>query len=183
LGILLARSKAWLFDCSADDMICAALLEERDAEIALSPGFWWGTSLLPRAPITVEDIHNMTPISYPEVYRAPLTGERLKNIMEDVADNLFHPDPYYQQGGDMIRCGGVGYSIDPRKPIGRRISDMVILKTGKPIEASRDYMVASWGCTGDAVEGPPVCDLVERYVARKKVVIASPASAVSVVNK
>lgn len=96
------------FDCSADDMICAALLEKRDAEIALSPGFWWGTSLLPGAPITIEDIHNMTSIAYPEVCRTPMTGERLTIVLEDVADNLFHPDPYYQQGGDMIRCGGVG---------------------------------------------------------------------------
>ena len=171
------------FDCSVDDMICAALLEERDAEIALSPGFWWGTSLLPGAPITVEDIHNMTSIAYPEVCRAPMTGERLKAILEDVADNLFHADPYYQQGGDMIRCGGVGYRIDPGKPIGQRITDMTLLKSGQRIEASREYTVASWACTADAVEGPPIWDLVESYIARKKVVSASPASAISGVDR
>ena len=166
------------FDCSVDDMICAALLEERDAEIALSPGFWWGTSLLPGAPITVEDIHNMTSIAYPEVCRAPMTGERLKAILEDVADNLFHADPYYQQGGDMIRCGGIGYRIDPSRPYGQRIADMTLLKDGKRIEAPREYAVASWACTADAVEGPPIWDLMERYVTRKKVVSTAPASVI-----
>ncbi|MET4492140.1 thiosulfohydrolase SoxB [Bradyrhizobium sp. LA7.1] len=167
------------FDCSVDDMICAALLEERDAEIALSPGFWWGTSLLPGAPITVEDIHNMTSIAYPEVCRAPMSGERLKAILEDVADNLFHADPYYQQGGDMIRCGGVGYTINPRKPIGQRVTDMMHLKNGRRIESDKEYIVASWACAADAVEGPPIWDLVERYIARKKVIRAAPPSATS----
>ncbi len=106
------------FDGTFDDLICAALIEERDAEIALSPGFRWGTSVLPGAPITVEDIHNATAITYPNVYRMTMTGARLKEILEDVADNLFNPDPYYQQGGDMVRCGGLGYTIDPAKPPG-----------------------------------------------------------------
>ena len=105
-----------------DDLICAAIMEERDAEIALSPGFRWGTSVLPGAPITVEDIHNATAITYPQVYRMTMTGARLKEILEDVADNLFNPDPYYQQGGDMVRCGGLGYTIDIGKPMGSRIS-------------------------------------------------------------
>jgi S-sulfosulfanyl-L-cysteine sulfohydrolase len=166
------------FDCSVDDLICSALIEERDAEIALSPGFWWGTSLLPGASITIEDIHNMTSIAFPEVCRSPMTGERLKAVLEDVADNLFNPDPYYQQGGDMIRCGGVGYTIDPRKPYGQRIADMTLLKGGQRIEAAREYVVASWACGADTVEGPPIWDLVERYVARKKVVSAAPASAI-----
>src|SRR5262249_16077623 len=94
------------FNGTFDDLICAAMMEERDAEIALPPGFRWGTSVLPGAPITVEDIHNATAITYPQVYRMTMTGERLKEILEDVADNLFNPDPYYQQGGDMVRCGG-----------------------------------------------------------------------------
>src|SRR5664280_2844067 len=92
------------FNGSFDDVICAALLKERDAEIALSPGFRWGTSVLPGQPITMEDIHNATAITYPQVYRMSMTGERLKEVLEDVADNLFNPDPYYQQGGDMVRC-------------------------------------------------------------------------------
>ena len=100
------------FNGTFDDLICAALLKERDAEIALSPGFRWGTSVLPGQAITMEDIHNATAITYPQVYRLPMTGARLKEVLEDVADNLFNPDPYYQQGGDMVRCGGLGYAID-----------------------------------------------------------------------
>ena len=92
----------------------------------------------------MEDIHNATAITYPQVYRLPMTGERLKAVLEDVADNLFNPDPYYQQGGDMVRCGGLGYSIDVSKPIGQRISNMTHLKTGKAIEAKREYAVAGW---------------------------------------
>ena len=107
------------FNGTFDDLICAALLKERDAEIALSPGFRWGTSVLPGQPITVEDIHNATAITYPQVYRRPMTGEQLKAVLEDVADNLFNPDPYYQQGGDMVRCGGLGYAIDIVKADGR----------------------------------------------------------------
>jgi sulfur-oxidizing protein SoxB len=112
------------FNGTFDDLICGALLKERDAEIALSPGFRWGTSVLPGQSITVEDIHNATAITYPQVDRTSMTGERLKEVLEDVADNLFNPDPYYQQGGDMVRCGGLGYSIDVSKPIGQRISAM-----------------------------------------------------------
>lgn len=166
------------FDCSADDMICAALLEERDAEIALSPGFWWGSSLLPGAPITVEDIHNMTSIAYPEVCRAAMSGERLKAILEDVADNLFHADPNYQLGGGMIRCGGVGYAIDPRKPTGQRITQMTLLKGGRRIAPDKEYIVASWACAADVVEGPPIWDLVECYIARKKIIRAVPTSVI-----
>src|SRR5439155_1108872 len=127
-----------------DDLICDALIAERDAEIALSPGFRWGTSVLPGAAITVEDIHNATAITYPQVYRMTMTGARLKEILEDVADNLFNPDPYYQQGGDMVRCGGVGYAVDIGKPMGSRISGLTHLKSGKPIDAGRDYTVAGW---------------------------------------
>jgi S-sulfosulfanyl-L-cysteine sulfohydrolase len=166
------------FDCSVDDLICIALIEERDAEIGLSPGFWWGTSLLPGSPITVEDIHNVTSITYPEVCRSAISGQRLKDILEDVADNLFNPDPYYQQGGDMIRCGGVGFTIDARNPAGRRIADMRLLKNGKPIEADKDYMVASWACASDTAEGPPIWDLLQAYIARKGTVSSAPASVI-----
>jgi sulfur-oxidizing protein SoxB len=168
------------FNGTFDDVICAALLKERDAEIALSPGFRWGTSVLPGASITVEDIHNATAITYPQVYRLPMTGERLKEVLEDVADNLFNPDPYYQQGGDMVRCGGLGYAIDVSKPIGSRISAMTHLKSGKPIDPKKEYVVAGWASVNEGTQGPPVWDLVERYVAAEKTVRVTPNSSVKI---
>lgn len=168
------------FNGTFDDLICAALLKERDAEIVLSPGFRWGTSVLPGSPITMEDIHNATAITYPQVYRLPMTGERLKDILEDVADNLFNPDPYYQQGGDMVRCGGLGYSIDVSKPIGQRISGMTHLKTGKAIEPAKEYTVAGWASVNEGTEGPPVWDLVEKYVAAEKTVRIVPNTSVKI---
>ena len=168
------------FNGSFDDVICAALLKERDAEIALSPGFRWGTSVLPGQPITVEDIHNATAITYPQVYRMPMSGARLKEVLEDVADNLFNPDPYYQQGGDMVRCGGLGYAIDVSKPIGSRISAMTHLKSGKPIEPNKDYTVAGWASVNEGTQGPPVWELVERYVAAEKTVRVAPNSSVKI---
>ncbi len=106
------------FSGSFDDLICAALMQERDAEFALSAGFWWGTSVLPGSPITVEDVHNVTSITFSQVCRTSLSGGRLKEVLEGAADNLVHPDPYYRQGGDTIRCGGIGYTIDVGKPVG-----------------------------------------------------------------
>ena len=176
-GLLYRRGT---FNGPFDDLICAALLKERDAEIVLSPGFRWGTSVLPGAPITMEDIHNATAITYPQVYRMPMTGERLKDILEDVADNLFNPDPYYQQGGDMVRCGGLGYSIDVSKPIGQRISGMTHLKTGKPIEPAKEYTVAGWASVNEGTEGPPVWDLVEKYIAAEKTVRIAPNTSVKI---
>ncbi|MFN3659340.1 MAG: thiosulfohydrolase SoxB [Pseudolabrys sp.] len=168
------------FNGTFDDLICDAILKERDAEIALSPGFRWGTSVLPGQAITVEDIHNATAITYPQVYRMGMTGERLKEVLEDVADNLFNPDPYYQQGGDMVRCGGLGYSIDVSKPIGSRISGMTHLKTGQPIDPKKEYVVAGWASVNEGTQGPPVWELVERYVAAQKTVRVTPNSAVKV---
>ena len=168
------------FNGTFDDVICAALLKERDAEIALSPGFRWGTSVLPGQPITVEDIHNATAITYPQVYRMSMSGERLKEVLEDVADNLFNPDPYYQQGGDMVRCGGLGYAIDVSKPIGQRISAMTQLKSGKPIDPKKEYVVAGWASVNEGTQGPPVWDLVERYVAAEKTVRVAPNSSVKI---
>jgi len=168
------------FNGTFDDMICAALLRERDAEIALSPGFRWGTSVLPGQPITMEDIHNATAITYPQVYRMGMTGQRLKEILEDVADNLFNPDPYYQQGGDMVRTGGLGYTIDVLKPIGSRISGMTHLKSGQPIDADKEYTVAGWASVNEGTEGPPVWDLVERYVAAEKTVRVTPNTSVKI---
>jgi sulfur-oxidizing protein SoxB len=158
------------FNGTFDDLICQALLEERDAEIALSPGFRWGASLLPGQAITVDDLYSQTAITYPNVYRTEFTGAFLKEVLEDVADNLFNPDPYYQQGGDMVRVGGLSYTIDVGKPIGQRISDMVHLKSGAPIEADRSYVVAGWASVNEGTEGPPVYDLVARHIENKKVV-------------
>jgi sulfur-oxidizing protein SoxB len=163
-----------------DDLICDALREERDAEIALSPGFRWGTSVPPDSDLTVEDIHNVTAITYPQVYRQAMTGARLKEILEDVADNLFNPDPYYQQGGDMVRCGGLGYTIDPGGPVGGRISDLTVLRTGRTVDPGGTYTVAGWASVNEGTEGPPAWELVERYVARKQTVRIEPSTAVKI---
>jgi S-sulfosulfanyl-L-cysteine sulfohydrolase len=170
------------FNGTVDDLICAAILAERDAEIALSPGFRWGTTLLPGKPITVEDIQNATAMTYPQVYRTTTSGERLKAILEDIADNLFNPDPYYQQGGDMVRCGGLAYRIDVTQSIGQRISDLTQYPSGRPIEPNKDYIVAGWASVTENVEGPPVWDLVERYVTRVQNVRIEPNNSVKVVG-
>jgi S-sulfosulfanyl-L-cysteine sulfohydrolase len=158
------------FNGTLDDLICDAILAERDAEIALSPGFRWGNSLLPGQEITREDIYNATAITYPATYRVPMSGARLKEILEDVADNLFNPDPYYQQGGDMVRVGGVSFTIDIGKPMGSRISDLTLLKDGNPIEPSKDYVVAGWASVNEGTEGPPIWDVVISHVGKKKAV-------------
>ncbi|MFG1392055.1 thiosulfohydrolase SoxB [Xanthobacter agilis] len=168
------------FNGTFDDMICDALLKERDAEIALSPGFRWGGTLLPGDPITFEAIANATAITYPACYRTTMTGRQLKDVLEDVADNIFHPDPYFQGGGDMVRVGGVGYAIDVSKGVGQRISGLTFLKTGKPVEADKSYTVAGWASVAQNVEGPPIWDVVERYVADTKTVTITPNSAVKV---
>ncbi|MEZ5801306.1 MAG: thiosulfohydrolase SoxB [Nitratireductor sp.] len=155
------------FNGTFDDMICDALLEVREADIALSPGFRWGTSLLPGQDITVEDLFNATAMTYPAAYRSEMTGQTIHEIMEDVADNLFNADPYYQQGGDMVRVGGMGYSIDVGKPMGSRISDMTVLKTGEAIDPAKTYVVAGWASVNEGTEGPPIWDVVEEYVTAK----------------
>ncbi len=155
------------FNGTFDDLICQAMLEERDAEIALSPGFRWGASLLPGQEITVGDVHHHTSITYPNVYRNEFTGEFLKVILEDVADNLFNIDPYYQQGGDMVRVGGLGYTIDVDKPIGSRISNMTLLKDGSPIDPSRNYVTAGWASVNEGTEGPAAYDLVAAHIEKK----------------
>jgi sulfur-oxidizing protein SoxB len=165
-----------------DDLICDAILAERDAEIALSPGFRWGTSLPAGSDITVEDIHNATAMTYPQVYRQAMTGARLKDVLEDVADNLFNPDPYYQQGGDMVRTGGLGYRLDAGKPIGSRVSEMTHLKSGKPIDPAKEYTVAGWASVAENTEGPPVWDLVEKHVAGLKTVKMAPSTTVKLVG-
>ncbi len=165
-----------------DDLICDALLSERDAEIALSPGFRWGASLLPGQDITVDDVYNMTAITYPNAYRNSMSGQTLKTVLEDVADNLFNKDPYYQQGGDMVRVGGLGYRINPNAEIGKRISDMTLLKTGQAIEAGKEYTVAGWASVNENVEGPAIYDVVSDYVSRQKTVSVAPHDAVKLVS-
>ena len=170
------------FNGTFDDLICDALLAERDAEIALSPGFRWGASLLPGQDITVDDIYNMTAITYPDAYRSEMTGQLIKDILEDVADNLFNPDPYYQQGGDMVRVGGMGYRIDPSKEIGSRISEMTVLKTGQKVDPQASYVVSGWASVNEGTEGPPVYDLVTNYVASQGTVSVAPNDSVKIVG-
>ncbi len=185
LNRVLGRTESLLyrrgnFNGTFDDLICNALMAERDAQIALSPGFRWGATLLPGQEITVDDVYNMTAITYPNVYRNEMSGKLLKDVLEDVADNLFNPDPYYQQGGDMVRVGGMGYRIDPLKPIGQRISDMVLLETGEPIDPAKTYTVAGWASVNEGTQGPPVYDLVSDYLMREKVVNIRPNDHVKV---
>ncbi len=169
LGAVLGRTEGLLyrrgnFNGTWDDLICDALLSERDAEIALSPGFRWGTSLPAGRDITVEDLHNACAMSYPAAYRTTMSGAMLKTVLEDVADNLFNADPYYQQGGDMVRVGCMGFAIDPAQTMGSRISDMVVLKTETPVEAARDYVVAGWASVNEGTEGPPIWDVVSDHL-------------------
>jgi sulfur-oxidizing protein SoxB len=168
------------FNGTWDDLICDALLSQRDAEIALSPGFRWGTSLVPGAPITREDLFTQTAITYPEAYRTEMTGEFLHVVLEDVADNLFNPDPYYQQGGDMVRVGGLGYSIDVAQPQGSRISDMTLLKTGERIDPSRSYVVTGWASVNEGTEGPPIWDVVEAHIRNAGTVRVEPNESIQI---
>lgn len=168
------------FNGTFDDLICDAMLKQRDTEIALSPGFRWGGTLLPEEGITWEAITNATAITYPNCYRTEMTGEQLKNVLEDIADNIFHPDPYYQGGGDMVRTGGMGYAIDISKEMGSRISNMTHLATGKPIEASKKYTVSGWASVNQGTEGPPIWEVLEKHVASAGPVKIEPNSAVKV---
>ena len=170
------------FNGTFDDLICQALLSEREAEIALSPGFRWGVSILPGADITAEDVYTQTAITYPNAYRTEMTGAFLKEVLEDVADNLFNPDPYYQQGGDMVRAGGLAYTIDINQPIGKRISAMTLLRTGKPIEAGKNYAVAGWASVNEGTQGPPIWDVVMRHVEKRKTVRIEPNRSIKVVG-
>ncbi|UWR50322.1 thiosulfohydrolase SoxB [Phaeobacter inhibens] len=168
------------FNGTWDDLICDALLSEREADIALSPGVRWGPSLLPGDDIIREDIWNVTSMSYGAAYRNEMTGEFLKVVMEDVADNIFNPDPYYQQGGDMVRVGGMGYHIDITKPQGERISNMTLLKTGEAIDPAKTYIVAGWASVNEGTEGPQIWDVVENHIRKMGTVTLSPNTSVQV---
>lgn len=158
-GVLYRRGN---FNGTFDQLLLDALLEVQGAEIAFSPGFRWGTTILPGQVIRREDVLNQTAITYPFTTLTDMTGETIKAILEDVGDNLFNPDPYYQQGGDMVRVGGMTYTCDPTAQMGRRISDMRF--GGRPLEASKTYKVASWAPVAEGASGPPMWNVVETYL-------------------
>ena len=150
------------FSGSMDELICTALRTELDAEIALSPGFRWGVTVLSGQAMTMEDLLAETAISYPETYVQEMTGAQIKDVLEDVCDNLFNADPYYQQGGDMVRAGGLSYTCTPEAAIGARISELK-LGNGKPLSASHRYKVAGWASVNTR-QGAPVWDVVGKYL-------------------
>jgi len=154
------------FNGTMDQVICDALRGEFDAEIALSPGFRWGLSVLPGQPVTMEDVLSETAVTYPETYVQNMTGGQIKGILEDVCDNLFNADPYYQQGGDMVRVGGMAYTCAPAEAVGRRISDLK-LDNGRPVEAGKSYKVAGWASVNEQ-KGTPVWDVFAKYLRAGK---------------
>jgi sulfur-oxidizing protein SoxB len=168
------------FNGSWDDLICDALISEREADIAMSPGVRWGPSILPGQDITREDIWNVTSMTYGKAYRTEMTGEFIHTILEDVGDNLFNTDPYYQQGGDMVRIGGMGYRIDVSQPMGSRISDLTLLKTGEAIDPAKNYVVAGWASVNEGTEGPQIWDVVENHIRKLGTVSVAPNTSVQV---
>ena len=143
-------------------------MDVQGAQIAFSPGFRWGVSVMPGEAITFEHVMTQTAITYPSVTLNNMSGTRIKEILEDVADNLFNQDPYYQQGGDMVRTGGLKYSIDPAASMGSRINDMEV--DGKPVEPNADYPVAGWASVAQPLDGRPVWDVVAEYLRDKKTI-------------
>jgi len=156
------------FNGTFDQLICDAQRVVGDARIALSPGFRWGTAVLPGQAITMEHVMDQTAITYPETYVREMTGADLKLILEDVLDNLFNVDPYYQQGGDMVRLAGLDYVCDPTQKIGSRVSNMT-LDNGESVEAGKSYKVAGWATVGSESPGPPIWDVVAEYLRDQKV--------------
>lgn len=157
------------FNGTFDQVICDALRTVNDAQISLSPGFRWGTSVLPGQTITMEHVLDQTCITYPETYVREMSGGDLKAILEDVGDNLFNPDPYYQQGGDMVRLGGLDYRFDPLQTMGKRVGEMT-LDNGEKIEAGKKYKVAGWATVGSQSPGEPIWDTVATYLRDVKTV-------------
>ncbi len=167
-GLLYRRGS---FNGTSDQLLLEALLAEKNAEIAFSPGFRWGTTLLPGQAIRMEHLMDQTAVTYPYVTVNEFTGEMIKTILEDVADNLFNPDPYYQQGGDMVRVGGLKYTIDPKAAMGARITRMEL--GGKPLDANRKYKVAGWAPVSEearAAGGEAIWDVCARYLRAKKTI-------------
>jgi sulfur-oxidizing protein SoxB len=161
-GLLYRRGN---FNGSWDQLLCDALIDVQGAEIAFSPGFRWGTTLLPGDVITRELMMDQMAITYPYATVTPMSGELIKTILEDVADNLFNADPYYQQGGDMVRVGGLQYTMEPGQKMGSRISDMRL--GGKLVEADKTYKVAGWAPVAEEASkagNKPVWDVVETWL-------------------
>lgn len=156
------------FNGTFDQIIVDALMEVKGAEIAFSPGFRWGTSLLPNSDILMEHLMDQTATTYSYSTLSEMTGGRIKTVMEDIADNLFNPDPYYQQGGDMVRVGGMGYAIDPNAKMGSRIQDMRL--NGKPMDESKVYKVAGWAPVTEGASGEPVWDVVASWLRSHKTI-------------
>jgi len=163
-GLLYRRGN---FNGTFDQLICDALIAVKGAQIAFSPGFRWGTTLLPGQAILMEHVLDQTAITYPYTTLTDMPGEMIKTILEDVADNLFNPDPYLQQGGDMVRVGGLQYAIDPNATMGSRISDMRL--DGKPIDPKKTYKVAGWAPVAEGARGEPIWDVVAGYLRDQKV--------------
>ncbi|MDG2197975.1 MAG: thiosulfohydrolase SoxB, partial [SAR324 cluster bacterium] len=156
------------FNGTFDQVICDALMQELNAPIAFSPGFRWGVSILPGQPITFDEVMTQTAMTYGTVSRNELSGEQIKTILEDVADNLFNADPYYQQGGDMVRVGGLQYSLDPNAKMGSRISDLEL--NGQPLDPSKNYPVGGWASVAAPLEGKQIWEVVSDYLRDKKVI-------------
>lgn len=156
------------FNGSWDQLICDALMQNKGADMAFSPGVRWGTSLLPGDTITYERMMDQMAMTYPATTLNEFTGEQIKTILEDVADNIFNPDPYYQQGGDMVRVGGMQYTVSPKAAMGQRINNMTL--KGKPIEAGKTYKVAGWASVQEGAKGEPIWDVVSGYLRDKKVI-------------
>ncbi|HUW00549.1 MAG TPA: thiosulfohydrolase SoxB [Gallionella sp.] len=156
------------FNGTFDQLILDALMEVKGADAAFSPGFRWGTSLLPGEPITMEHLMDQTAITYPQTTLTEMTGTTIKAIMEDVCDNLFNADPYMQQGGDMVRVGGISYTCDLRQTIGKRINNMML--NGKTLDPNKKYKVAGWAPVREGVTGEPIWDVVSGYLRDKKVI-------------
>ena len=156
------------FNGSWDQIICDALVEVKGADVSLSPGFRWGTTIMPGQAITFDDLATQTAMTYPETYISELKGSLIKDILEDVADNLFHPDPFFQQGGDMVRTSGISYKIDPQAKMGERITNIVMTKTGKPMEANKTYKVAGWSTVNSVSPGEPIWETTETYLRNLK---------------
>jgi sulfur-oxidizing protein SoxB len=156
------------FNGTFDQLIVDALMEVKGADLAFSPGFRWGTTLLPNSPILMEHLMDQTATTYSYSTLTDMSGATIKTVLEDVADNLFNPDPYYQQGGDMVRVGGMSYAIDPAAPMGSRISDMRL--NGKPVEAGKTYKVAGWAPVAEGASGEPVWNVVAQWLRSKKTV-------------
>ena len=170
------------FNGTWDDVICDSIIEQRDSEISLSPGFRWGTTLLPNQKITIEDIYSQTAINYPEVYKIKMTGKAIKELLEDVCDNIFNPDPFFQQGGDMVRVGGMTYECYPKEKMGHRIKNLKLIRNGKHIEKTKEYVVSGWGSVNENVEGPPIYDVLENYIVDKQEIKPEKPSPVRVIG-